>query len=87
MTSLNPSILVKGGEWTASEVRERDNVSDEIDIKIYPLVKNYSTTNVIEKIHSKKTWKKIATTLSYMKSRCYLTKWEKQALIVEKRNG
>lgn len=59
LDTLNPSILVKGGEWTAEEVRTRDNVCDSTVIKIYPFVKNYSTTGVIEKIHSKKTWRKV----------------------------
>lgn len=56
--SIAPSILVKGGEWTADEVRIRDDVNENIDIKIYPFVKNYSTTSVIKKIHQKKDWKK-----------------------------
>lgn len=55
---IKPSILVKGGEWTADEVRNRDKVPNEIEIKIYPFVESYSTTNVIKKIHEKKDWKK-----------------------------
>jgi len=53
--SLQPNILVKGGEWTKEEVRSRDNVSEDTKIKIYPIVKNYSTTNTIKKIHELKT--------------------------------
>ena len=56
--SIMPSVLVKGGEWTASEVRLRDKVLDEIEIKIYPFLKDYSTTNVIKKIHNKDNWEK-----------------------------
>lgn len=56
--AIAPSVIVKGGEWTADEVRERDNVPSHIDVKIYPFVKHYSTTNVIKKIHEKKDWKK-----------------------------
>ena len=56
----SPDVLVKGGEWTADEVRERDNVPDEIGIKIYPLVQGYSTTEVLKKIRSKETWEKNA---------------------------
>ena len=56
--TLRPDVLVKGGEWTADQVRERDNVLDEIDIKIFPLIKNKSTTNTIKKIHNLPTWEK-----------------------------
>ena len=55
---LCPNVLVKGGEWTKEEVRERDNVSDGIKIKIYPFVENYSTTDTIKKIYGLKTWQK-----------------------------
>ena len=51
--AVQPSIVVKGGEWTAAEVRERDNIDASIDIKIYPLIKDYSTSNVIKKINQK----------------------------------
>ena len=51
--AVQPSIVVKGGEWTAAEVRERDDIDSSIDIKIYPLIKDYSTSNVIKKINQK----------------------------------
>jgi rfaE bifunctional protein nucleotidyltransferase chain/domain len=57
--SMMPNLLVKGGEWTAEEVRRRDNVSGEVEIKIYPFLQEYSTTSVIQKIHSKKSWRKV----------------------------
>jgi bifunctional ADP-heptose synthase (sugar kinase/adenylyltransferase) len=41
---------VKGGEWLAEEVREQDEIPDDIEIKIFPLVKGYSSTDVIRKI-------------------------------------
>lgn len=57
--AIKPDILVKGGEWTAEEVRERDEVPPNIEIKIFPLVKNpetldekYSTSGVIQKIRA-----------------------------------
>tara|TARA_B100001750_G_C15475718_1_gene582341 strand:+ start:800 stop:1657 length:858 start_codon:yes stop_codon:yes gene_type:complete len=50
---LMPNILVKGGEWTASEVRVRDNVPDDIEIKIFPFMKGFSSTNIIENIKEK----------------------------------
>ena len=56
---LKPHILVKGGEWKAEEVRLRDKVPNDIEIKIFPLVLNaeadgqrYSTTNLIKKIRT-----------------------------------
>jgi D-beta-D-heptose 7-phosphate kinase/D-beta-D-heptose 1-phosphate adenosyltransferase len=58
INKIGPSIIVKGSEWTADEVRERDEISKEIDVKIFPLVKNKSTTNTIKKIHNLQTWKK-----------------------------
>lgn len=39
--SLRPNIIVKGGEYTADEIRKRDGVPEEIDIKIFPLLKGY----------------------------------------------
>jgi len=56
--TLEPDILVKGGEWTADQVRQRDQVADNIDIKIFPLLKDKSTTNTIKKIHTLPTWQK-----------------------------
>lgn len=60
IAALKPDVLVKGGEWTAEEVRERDRIPVEIEIKIFPLVtdpankeKKYSTTAIIEKIRAK----------------------------------
>ncbi len=47
---VSPSVLVKGGEFTVSEVRDRDNIPTEIDIKIFPLTGQYSTTNIINQI-------------------------------------
>jgi D-beta-D-heptose 7-phosphate kinase/D-beta-D-heptose 1-phosphate adenosyltransferase len=58
LKEISPSILVKGGEWTADEVRTRDSVPDDIDIKIYPIVNGYSTTAIIKKIHEKDDWQK-----------------------------
>ena len=49
--TIEPSIVVKGGAWNAEEVRTRDKIPLNIQIKTYPLIKNYSTTNVIKRIH------------------------------------
>jgi ribose 5-phosphate isomerase B len=56
--SIVPDILVKGGEWTEEQVRDRDSVSNHTQIKIYPLVKDHSTTNTIKKIHEADSWEK-----------------------------
>ncbi len=48
--TLCPDVIVKGSEWTADEVRERDIIPESIQIKVYPLVGEYSTTNTMQKI-------------------------------------
>lgn len=53
LDSVRPSILVKGGEWTADEVRRRDSIPDGVDIRVFPLIlqagkTKYSTTGLIE---------------------------------------
>ena len=48
--SVNPDIVVRGGEFTADEIRRRDNIKDNVMIKIFPLIMHKSTTNVITKI-------------------------------------
>lgn len=42
--TILPDVIVKGSEWTADEVRERDGIPEDIQVKVYPLVGNYSTT-------------------------------------------
>lgn len=56
---VSPNIVVKGGEWTAEEVRKNDCIPHEIEIKIFPLVENYSTTKMMQKIHEGGTWTKM----------------------------
>ena len=53
--AIQPDVVVKGGEWTAAEVRERDEIPDQVDVKIFPLKSNYSTTNTLQKVTS---WQK-----------------------------
>ena len=55
---INPHIVVKGGEWTSAEVRERDKIPSDTEIKIFPFLENYSTTGIIQKAKSLKSWKK-----------------------------
>ena len=57
--TLSPEVVVKGSEWTANEVRERDEIPDGIQVKVYPLVGEYSTTNVMHKIRDMETCEKI----------------------------
>jgi rfaE bifunctional protein nucleotidyltransferase chain/domain len=57
--SIKPEFLVKGSEWTSDEVRTRDDIPDAIQVKIYPLVGEYSTTNVMHKIRDMETCEKI----------------------------
>jgi ribose 5-phosphate isomerase B len=47
---LHPAIVVKGGEWLAEEVRDHDGIPSDVEVKIFPLVKGYSSTHVIRKI-------------------------------------
>ena len=50
ISALHPATVVKGGEWLAAEVREQDEIPEGIEIKIFPLVKGYSSSQVIRKI-------------------------------------
>jgi ribose 5-phosphate isomerase B len=52
---VKPDVVVKGGEWTAEEVRRRDEIPPHIEVRVYPLVlqpsgTKYSSTHVIEQI-------------------------------------
>lgn len=52
---VHPHVVVKGGEWTADEVRKRDKILASIEVKVFPLVvdsagEKLSTTNLIQKI-------------------------------------
>jgi len=53
ISQISPSVVVKGGEWTAKEVRIRDKIPNTIAVKVCPFVDNYSTTNIIKKIYKK----------------------------------
>lgn len=50
---LQPDIVVKGGEWTAEEVRERDRISHSIQVKVFPMVEGFSTTGMLKNIKAK----------------------------------
>lgn len=51
--TIQPNIVVKGGEWTANDVRERDHIPENIAVKVFPLVTGYSSTSIIN--HIRKT--------------------------------
>jgi len=55
---INPHVVVKGGEWTSEEVRKRDKIPSNTEIKIFPFLENYSTTGILKKAKYLKTWKK-----------------------------
>jgi len=48
--TLRPAIVVKGGEWTATEVRARDEIPNDVEVKVCPLVQGYSSTKIITNI-------------------------------------
>lgn len=50
INNLNPDIIVKGGEWTVEEVRERDKIPNNIEVYVYPFKEGYSSTNIINMI-------------------------------------
>ena len=47
---LQPQLLVKGGEYTADQIRERDRVPAHIAVKVFPLVSGYSSSNTVRQI-------------------------------------
>jgi len=49
---LHPAILVKGGEWLAEQVRVMDEIPNDVEIKIFPIVEGYSSTKIISQIKS-----------------------------------
>lgn len=56
--AIKPDIIVKGGEYTSQEIRDTDNIPDDVDIKIFSMVEDRSTTEILKKIKEMETWKK-----------------------------
>lgn len=50
LDAIRPDTVVKGGEWTAEEVRRRDNIPEHIGVVVCPLKSGYSSTAVIKSI-------------------------------------
>jgi ribose 5-phosphate isomerase B len=48
--TIDPSVVVKGGEWDQEQIRKRDRIPDDIVIKIFPIVQSYSTTQTLAEI-------------------------------------
>ena len=40
--TISPNVIVKGGEWSHEQVRINDNIPQQIEIKIFPLIPNIS---------------------------------------------
>lgn len=49
---LKPDILVQSDEHTVEQIRQIDNITPEVEIKLFPRVGNFSTTNIIKKIQN-----------------------------------
>lgn len=47
---LQPHVITKGGSWTETELRKRDNIPESIEVKIFPTAAGYSTSEVVKKI-------------------------------------
>lgn len=48
---IKPNIVVKGEEgYVPEEVRKRDGIPAEIEIRLAPHLRDYSTTNIMKKI-------------------------------------
>lgn len=52
---LHPAVMVKGGEWLADQVRVQDEIPDDVEVKIFPIVKGYSSTKIINQIKDGKS--------------------------------
>ncbi len=48
--STAATVIVKGGEWTEDQVRERDHIPPHVAVSICPLVEGQSTTATIARI-------------------------------------
>ncbi len=46
---VRPAVVVKGGEWTAEDVRQRDGIPPWCEVHVCPLLPGYSTTATVER--------------------------------------
>ncbi|MBV9947429.1 MAG: RpiB/LacA/LacB family sugar-phosphate isomerase [Myxococcales bacterium] len=49
---LSPHVVVKGGEFTADEIRARDEIPPEIAVKVFPFVPGFSASSIIKTIRN-----------------------------------
>ena len=42
INKIKPNIVVRGSEFTADQVRQRDNIPNDIKVKIFPIKRGYS---------------------------------------------
>jgi ribose 5-phosphate isomerase B len=61
INQIKPHVVVKGGEWTAEEVRKRDKIPDEISVRIFPLMREYSSANILTKIKENENGKNFSS--------------------------
>ena len=47
---ISPNVVVKGGEISHDQVRSNDNIPENIQIKIFPLIPKISTTETLSRI-------------------------------------
>lgn len=47
---LKPDILVRGDDQTIEQIRRTDRIPPKVEIKLFPMVGDFSTTNVIKRI-------------------------------------
>jgi ribose 5-phosphate isomerase B len=49
---IKPSVVVKGAQWSAEDIRIRDRIPNTVDIKVFPTIPNRSTTHLIQRIRA-----------------------------------
>lgn len=47
---IKPDVVTKGGSWTESELRKRDEIPEYAEVKIFPTAAGYSTSEMVKKI-------------------------------------
>lgn len=51
---LKPDIVVRGDSHTVKHIRKEDGIPSEVEIKLFPMVGDFSTTNIIKKVQDQK---------------------------------
>jgi len=50
---LKPNIVVRGSEHTVEHIRQEDDIPSETEIKLFPMVGDFSTTSIIKKVQDR----------------------------------